>query len=74
MVMAVAFSSSSAWHPGLSGFAVLGIVHILLIVGAFFLAANAKKGGVRLSPTGLGIGFALAYVAGFGIILFCMRR
>jgi hypothetical protein len=73
MFMAVACSSRSAWHPGLSGFAVLGIIHIVLIVIAFFMAANAKKTGVNFSRSGLAIGFALAYVAGFVIILFCMR-
>jgi len=70
MVMAVACSSRSAWHPGLSGFAVLGAIHILLIVAAFLLAPNAKKNGTRVSPGGLGIGFVLAYIAGFVIFLF----
>jgi hypothetical protein len=73
MVMAVACSSHSAWHPGLSGFAVLGAIHILLIVVAFFLAANAQNNGARLSSSGLGIGFVLSYIAGLVMILYCMK-
>ena len=69
MAMAVACSSRSAWHPGLSGFAVLGAVHILLFAGAFFLV-KAKENGAGISPSGLGAGFVLAYVAGFVIFLF----
>jgi hypothetical protein len=70
MVMAVACSSRSAWHPGLSGFAVLGAIHVLLSVGAYFLAAKSKENGAGLSPSGLGAGFVLAYAAGFVIFLF----
>jgi hypothetical protein len=76
MVMAVACSSRSGWHPGLSGFAVLAAIHALLIVAAFSLARsarNAKENGSRLSPSGLGTGFVLAYVVGLVIFLFVMR-
>jgi hypothetical protein len=69
MIMAVACSSRSAWHPGLSGFAVLGAIHILLTVGAFYLV-KAQKNAAGMSSSGLGAGFVLAYVAGFVIFLF----
>jgi hypothetical protein len=68
MFMAVACSKKSAWHPGLSGFLVLGAIHVLLIGGAYFLAANSKRNGTVLSPGGLAIGLGLAYCAGFGIL------
>ena len=69
MVMAVACSRRSAWHPGLTGFAVLGAIHVLLTVGAFYLV-EAQKKCAGISSSGLGAGFVLAYVAGFVIFLF----
>jgi hypothetical protein len=69
MVMAAACSRRSAWHPGLTGFAVLGAIHILLTVGAFYLV-KAQKNAAGMSPGGLRAGFVLAYVAGFVIFLF----
>ena len=69
MVMAVACSSRSAWHPGLIGFAVLAAIHVLLTVGAFSLV-KAQKNSEGISSSGLGAGFVLAYVAGFVIFLF----
>jgi hypothetical protein len=70
MVMGASFSKHSARHPGRDGLLILGAIHVLLIVGAYFLARNSIRNGTRLSPTGLAIGFALAYFAGFFIFLF----
>ena len=73
-VMAVAFSKHSSWHPGLNACLILGAIHVLLIGGAYSLAINSKRNGTRLSPVGLGIGFGLAYIAGFSIFLFVLSR
>jgi hypothetical protein len=67
---AVAFSSRSAWHPGVTGIAVLAAFHVLLLGFSFLLTAKSKQNGITLSPGALSIGFALAYVAGLLMVLF----
>ena len=70
MVMGAAFSKHSSWHPGWNFFLVIGVIHVLLIVCAYFLAIHSKRNGTRLSPVGLAIGLGVAYFAGFLIFLF----
>jgi hypothetical protein len=70
MIMAVACSRRSAWHPGLNGFLILGAIHVLLMVGAYFLAVNSMRNGTKLSPGGLALGLGLSYFAGLVIFLF----
>ena len=72
MIMAVACSSRSAWHPGLNGFLVLGAIHILLIVSAYFLAVNSMRNGTKLSRGALAFGLGLSYFAGLVIFLFVL--
>ena len=72
MIMAVACSSRSAWHPGLNGFLVLGAIHVLLIAGVYFLAVNSLRNGTKLSPGGLAFGLGLSYIAGLVIFLFVL--
>jgi len=66
----VAFSSRSAWHPGVTGIAVLGAFHLLLLGCSFHLTTKSKQNGITLSRSALGVGFALAYVAGLLMVLF----
>jgi hypothetical protein len=68
-ITAGAFSKNSVRHPGLTGFLILGIIHVLLFAVAYF-AVKAKKRKTSLSPLGLGIGFGLTYSAAFLIFYF----
>jgi hypothetical protein len=57
-------------HLGVTGIAVLGAFHVLLLGFAYLLTAKSKENGITLSPGALRIGFALAYVTGLQIPLF----